>query len=140
MIVTADLELQTKGMGSIIDITDTVREHVRQSNLKNGIVALFITGSTAALTTMEFEPGLVADMHDFWEKLIPESNTYHHDKTWNDANGYAHLRSSLLGPSLVIPFRDGNLTLGTWQQMVVIDFDNRPRTRQVTAQIVGEKT
>jgi secondary thiamine-phosphate synthase enzyme len=140
MIVTNDIELQTNGMGAIIDITGLVRVRVGRSGLTDGIVTLFITGSTAALATMEFEPGLVMDMNELWDKLVPAAKSYQHDQTWKDANGYAHLRSSLLGPSLVIPFRDGNLTLGTWQQVVVIDFDNRPRTRQIATQIMGEKT
>jgi len=138
MIITETLELQTKGHGDILDLTTRVAEIVAQSKLKDGIVTVFVTGSTAGITTIEFEPNLVADFNEMWQKIAPEGVPYHHDNTWGDRNGYAHVRASLLGASLVIPFSDGKLTLGTWQQVVLVDFDERPRQRKVIAQVMGE--
>jgi secondary thiamine-phosphate synthase enzyme len=138
MIVNETIELNTKGHTDIIIITAQATELVTQSNLKSGIVTLFVTGSTAGIMIIEDESGLRADFEEIWEDIIPSAESYHHDKKWNDANGYAHLRASILGPSLVIPFKDGQLVLGTWQQIVVVDFDNRPRQRTVAVQIMGE--
>jgi secondary thiamine-phosphate synthase enzyme len=138
MIVNETIELNTKGHTDIIIITAQATELVTQSNLKSGIVTLFVTGSTAGIMIIEDESGLRADFEEIWEDIIPSTESYHHDKKWNDANGYAHLRASILGPSLVIPFKDGQLVLGTWQQIVVVDFDNRPRQRTVAVQIMGE--
>ena len=138
MIVSDTIELQTKGHGEIIDITGHVHERLMQSCLKDGIVTIFVTGSTAGITTIEFEPNLVADFNEMWQKLAPEGVPYHHDNTWGDANGFAHVRASLLGASLVIPFSDGKLTLGTWQQVVLVDFDERPRRRNIVVQVMGE--
>jgi secondary thiamine-phosphate synthase enzyme len=138
MIVNETIELNTKGHTDIIIITAQATELVTQSNLKSGIVTLFITGSTAGIMIIEDESGLRADFEEIWEDIIPATESYHHDKKWNDANGYAHLRAAIMGPSLVIPFKDGQLILGTWQQIVVVDFDNRPRQRTVAVQIMGE--
>ena len=102
------------------------------------MINVFISGSTAAVTTIEYEPGLVKDLPEIFEKIAPAGKRYHHDDTWHDGNGYAHVRAALLGPSLTIPFSDGKLHLGTWQQVVLIDFDNRPRKREVVVQITGE--
>lgn len=99
---------------------------------------VFVGGSTAGITTFEYEPGLVQDVADLYEKIIPSSKHYHHDETWGDANGYSHLRASLTGPSLTVPFEEGRLLLGTWQQIVLAEFDNRPRKRQIVVQIIGE--
>jgi len=108
------------------------------SNINSGTVTIFVTGSTAGVTTIEFEPGLLADFKNMWEREVPTGITYHHDLRWGDGNGYSHVRASLLGASLVVPFNNKSLILGTWQQIIVVDFDNRARSRQVVLQIMGE--
>ena len=138
MVISEKVSLSTKGNGDIVDITPQVTEKVAQSGLESGTVTLFISGSTAGLTTIEYEPGLIADLKEMWRRLVPEDISYQHDQRWGDGNGHAHVRASLLGASLVIPFADKMLALGTWQQVVVVDFDNRPRSRQVIVQILGE--
>ena len=138
MIINETISLQTKGHGDTVDITPHMSKLLIKSKVKNGIVTVFVTGSTAGITTIEFEPNLVEDFSEVWDDIAPESQNYHHDKTWGDNNGYAHVRASLLGPSLVVPFKDGELVLGTWQQVVVVDFDNRSRERQVAVQVMGE--
>jgi secondary thiamine-phosphate synthase enzyme len=138
MITSNTLEIQTAGHGEVIDITPRVTEIVTQSKLNDGIVTVFVTGSTAGITTIEFEPNLVMDFNEMFQKLAPEGVPYHHDSTWGDRNGYAHMRASLLGASLVIPFSNGRLALGTWQQIVLVDFDERPRQRRVVVQAMGE--
>jgi len=138
MIVTEKLSFSTKGNGDVIDITPQVAEKVAKSGLSSGTATVFVTGSTAGVTTIEFEPGLVADLKEVWQKLVPEGVPYQHDSRWGDGNGFSHVRAALLGASLVIPFKDKELLLGTWQQIVVLDFDNRPRSRQVVVQISGE--
>jgi len=138
MIITNTLELHTKGRGDTLDLTPRVAEILTQSRLKDGIVTVFVTGSTAGITTMEYEPNLVMDFNEMFQKLAPEGVPYHHDNTWGDANGYAHVRASLLGASLVVPFEDGQMALGQWQQIVLVDFDERPRTRKVVVQVMGE--
>ncbi len=136
-IKTEYIELQTKGNNDITDITNEVQEIVSNSNLSEGTVLLFVVGSTGALTTIEYEPGLKKDLPELMEKLIPSDKSYHHDDTWHDGNGYAHLRASLQGPSLTIPFANNQLILGTWQQVILIDYDNRPRKRKVVVQLTG---
>ncbi|HEY82290.1 MAG TPA: YjbQ family protein [Dehalococcoidia bacterium] len=138
MVVTRKISLQTKGDGDIIDITSQVEEQLAQAKVNSGTVTLFIPGSTAGITTIEYESGLLADFPTMWERLIPKSIPYHHDRAWGEGNGYAHIRASLLGASLVIPFNNQKLALGTWQQIVLVDFDNRPRSRQVILQIMGK--
>jgi secondary thiamine-phosphate synthase enzyme len=138
MVISEKVSLSTKGNGDIVDITLQVAEKVAQSGLESGTVTLFISGSTAGLTTIEYEPGLIADLKEMWRRLVPEDISYQHDQRWGDGNGHAHVRASLLGASLVIPFVDKMLALGTWQQVVVVDFDNRPRSRQVILQIMGK--
>ncbi len=138
MVVTSRISLQSQGHGDIIDITAQVSRQVAAAGVNSGTVTLFVAGSTAGLTTIEFEPGLVSDFKAMWERIIPQTITYEHDRRWGDGNGYAHVRASLLGASLVIPFTDRKLTLGTWQQIVLVDFDNRPRSRQVVLQVIGE--
>ena len=138
MIVTEQLSFSTGGDGDIIDITPEVAGKVEGSGIKNGSVSLFVPGSTAGLTTVEYEPGLVADLAALWQRIAPQEITYQHDKRWGDGNGHAHVRASLLGASLVVPFAEQKLALGTWQQIVLVDFDNRPRSRQVVVQIMGE--
>lgn len=138
MIVTEKLSLSTGGNGDIIDITAEVARKVDGSGMKSGSVNLFVPGSTAGLTTVEYEPGLVADLAALWQRIAPQEIAYQHDKRWGDGNGHAHVRASLLGASLVVPFTADGLALGTWQQIVLVDFDNRPRSRQIVVQISGE--
>lgn len=136
-VKTEYIQLSTRGNAEVVDITDRVEEKVRASGLKAGIATVSVCGSTGALTTCEFEPGLVADIKELFDKLIPPG-TYHHDQTWHDGNGHSHLRASLVGPSLTLPFAKGQLILGTWQQIVFIDFDNKSRKRQLVVQVLGE--
>ena len=135
---TKRLTEKTQGHCDIIDITAKVQEQVQKEKIKRGLATLFVSGSTAALTTIEFEPGLVQDLKELLEKLIPSNKKYHHDDRWGDDNGFSHLRASLFGPSLQVPIDSGRLLLGTWQQIILVDFDNRPRTREVMVQIMGE--
>ncbi len=135
---TKRLTEKTQGHCDIIDITAKVQEQVQKEKIKRGLATLFVSGSTAALTTIEVEPGLVQDLKELLEKLIPSNKKYHHDDRWGDDNGFSHLRASLFGPSLQVPIDSGRLLLGTWQQIILVDFDNRPRTREVMVQIMGE--
>ena len=137
-VIQNKVSKKTKGNGDLIDITADIAKALRQSGLKTGTVTVFNIGSTAAITTFEFEPGLIKDVQDLYEKLIPSKKHYCHDETWGDANGFSHLRAALQGPSLAIPFENGELLLGTWQQVVLAEFDNRPRQRQVVVQMIGE--
>jgi len=137
-VITEDITLESKGDCHIIDITSQVAGHVQRSGVDSGIVTLFVVGSTAGITTIEYEPNLLADFRSMWDRLMPRSIPYEHDSTWGDGNGHSHVRASALGPSLVIPFANKRLTLGTWQQIILVDFDNRPRTRRVAVQILGE--
>jgi len=138
MVVTKNISLQSKGHCDLIDITPQVAEQLAGAEIDNGTVTLFVAGSTAGITTIEFESGLLSDFQSMWERNIPQSIQYNHDRAWGDGNGYSHVRASLLGASLVVPFNNKRLTLGTWQQIVVVDFDNRPRSRQIIVQIMGE--
>jgi secondary thiamine-phosphate synthase enzyme len=137
-IFSQELTYQTKGHCDIVDISADVSGVVAHAGLKEGMAFVFVVGSTAGLTTCEYEPGLKQDIRDFFEKLIPEKRGYHHDATWGDANGFSHLRASLLKPILAVPFLKGRLVSGTWQQIALIDFDNRPRERKVIVQLHGE--
>jgi secondary thiamine-phosphate synthase enzyme len=137
-IRTHSITENTAGFCDIIDITAKVKEFVQRAKLRCGSAAIFVSGSTAALTTIEYEPGLVQDLKEFVEKVIPSNRRYRHDERWNDDNGFSHLRASLFGPSLTIPIDNGRLCLGTWQQVVLLDFDNRPRTRKIILQLTGE--
>jgi secondary thiamine-phosphate synthase enzyme len=136
--VTDKIQLKTKGAGDLIDITDRIVEILKRTELKTGQVTVFHIGSTAAITTFEFEPGMIKDMEELYEKIVPSSQHYHHDDTWGDANGFSHLRAALQGPSLTIPFDNNKMLLGTWQQVVLAEFDNKPRNRQIVVQIIGE--
>jgi len=138
MVVTKRISLQTKGECDIIDITPQVEQQVAEAGINNGVVTLFVAGSTAGISTIEFESGLLSDFHDMWQRNVPKNIPYKHDRRWGDGNGYSHVRASLLGASLVVPFNDKRLTLGTWQQIVLVDFDNRPRSRQIILQIMGD--
>ena len=137
-IYTKKFSQKTSGFCDIIDITARVREHIEKEKIKEGLVTVFVSGSTAALTTIEFESGLVQDLKEVVEKLIPSDRRYHHDDRWGDDNGFSHLRAALFGPSLAIPIENGRPVLGTWQQIVLLDFDNRPRTREIMVQLMGE--
>ncbi len=138
MVITRNISRQSQGHGDIIDITAQVEREVAEAGVNSGTATLFVAGSTAGLSTIEFEPGLVSDFQAMWERNVPRNISYQHDRRWGDGNGYSHIRASLLGASLVVPFSDGRLTLGTWQQIVLVDFDNRPRSRQIILQIMGE--
>jgi secondary thiamine-phosphate synthase enzyme len=138
MVVTEHLSLRSEGKCDIIDITPQVQAKVSGSAVNSGTVTVFVAGSTAGITTIEFESGLLADFPAMWERIIPSNTYYKHDSRWGDGNGYSHIRASLLGPSLVVPFNDKQLILGMWQQIIFVDFDNRPRSRQVVLQIMGE--
>ncbi len=138
MILTKEIKFSTKGHTDIISITLQVKEFIEQSHIRSGIITLFVPGTTAVITTMEYEPGLIEDIKKHWENMVSSKESYEHNERWKDGNGYAHVRSALCGPSLVIPFDEGKLILGTWQDVVFIDFDNRPRSRTVIAQIQGE--
>ena len=138
MVITKKISLQTKGECDIIDITPQLEQQIAETDISDGTVTVFIAGSTAGITTIEFESGVLADFQSLWERIVPQSIPYHHDSRWGDGNGYSHVRASLLGASLVIPFSNKRLILGTWQQIVVVDFDNRARSRQIILQIVGE--
>jgi len=138
VVVTKKISLQSKGHCDIIDITPQVEQQVAETKINNGIAVIFVSGSTAGVTTIEFESGLISDFQSMWERNIPQNIPYSHDRRWGDGNGYSHVRASLLGASLVVPFSNGRLSLGTWQQIVLVDFDNRPRSRQLILQIMGE--
>jgi len=136
-VITKYVKLSTQGNTEVVDITPQVSEKLNSLKMKNGIVNISVIGSTGALTTCEFEPGLVEDIKDIFNKLIPAGH-YNHDRAWGDGNGHSHLRSSLVGPSVTFPFNKGKLILGTWQQIIFIDFDNRPRDREIVCQFIGE--
>jgi len=137
-IITDSIELSTKGHTEIIDITPQVDAVLKNSELSEGNLMVFVAGSTAGITSIEYEPGLLKDIPEAFEKFAPTGVTYHHDATWGDGNGYAHVRAAMLGPSFSVPFKDGHLILGTWQQIVLIDFDNRPRNRSLVVQLFGQ--
>jgi secondary thiamine-phosphate synthase enzyme len=139
MIFQDKIKISTKGFCDIINITKQVEDIIVESDIKNGTVVVFVKGSTAGVTTIEYEEGLIKDFQEMMERLIPQNKEYHHNKKWGDGNGASHIRASLLGPSLSIPLEEGELALGTWQQIVVVDFDNRPRQREVLVQVFGEK-
>lgn len=137
-VESREFKINTKGYCDIRDVTDTVAELVQQSEISDGTVTVFTPGSTAGVTTIEYEPGLLEDLPDLFEKLAPRGVPYAHDATWGDGNGFSHVRAALLGASLTVPVKSKSLLLGTWQQIVVIDFDNKSRGRRVIVQIMGE--
>jgi secondary thiamine-phosphate synthase enzyme len=138
MIESKRLDLETQGNGHIVDITVQVQRQIRDSEIKDGIVVLFTPSSTSALTTLEYESGVVHDLQQLFNRVAPDDIEYRHNLRWGDGNGHSHVRHSLIGPSLTIPLIDGKLTLGTWQQIVLIDFDVRYRSRTIIVQIMGE--
>lgn len=135
-IINEKFQINTQGFTDIIDITKNIQNSVYLHSLKDANVLCYVSGSTASLTTIEFEPGLLVDLPEALERIAPQNIEYHHDETWHDGNGYAHVRASIMGNSLSIPLIDGALQLGTWQQVVLIDFDNKARTRTVYIQII----
>jgi secondary thiamine-phosphate synthase enzyme len=137
LIATRYLEFETHS-GEVLDITDEVQEALEKTSLKTGVVTVFVTGATAAVTTIEYEDGLVADLGDALQRIAPVEIDYAHNERWHDGNGHSHIRASLLGPSLTVPFCERRLMLGTWQQIVFLELDNRPRQRKVVLQIMGE--
>ena len=137
-VITQEIQKRTKGNCDIIDITNDVSEIIIKSGIREGLCTVFSVGSTAGVTTTEYEPGLIKDIPKMLDRLIPSAQKYHHDDTWGDGNGHSHLRSALYKTSLSIPIVKSELTLGTWQQIVLIDFDNRSRTRRIVIQILGE--
>lgn len=137
-IITKTIQVSTKGENDVIDITKKTAEAILKSNTKNGIITIFVAGSTAALTTIEYEPGLLSDFPAMLARIAPKNIEYGHEKMWHDGNGHSHVKAALLGPSLTVPFSNGQLILGTWQQIVLVEFDIRRRTRDVVVQIVGE--
>ena len=139
MVKTGQIQVQTRGNNHVIDITDDVRRILDGSGINAGVVTVFNVGSTAGITTTEFEPGLANhDIEAAFERIAPANGRYEHEETWHDDNGHSHVRASLLGPSLSVPVVDGQMTLGTWQQIILVDFDTRARTRTVVCQVVGE--
>jgi len=137
-VQTLSLQLSTHGNADVHDITEEVAHALTQSGLKNGIVTIFCPSSTSALTTIEFEPGAIEDFRRLFDEIIPPNHSYKHEAAWGDGNGHSHVRAALLKPSLTIPFVGGRLTLGTWQQIIHIDFDNRGRRRELVVQVIGE--
>ena len=139
MVKTEQIQVGTQGNNHVVNITDEVGRLVAGSGVTNGVVTVFNVGSTAGITTTEFEPGLANhDIEAAFERIAPAGGRYEHEETWHDDNGHSHVRASLLGPSLAVPLVDGRLTLGTWQQIILVDFDTRARRRTVICQIVGE--
>jgi secondary thiamine-phosphate synthase enzyme len=138
MIVNKQIQFKTEGNGHILDLTSKVDHQIRSSGLKNGLVTLFTPSSTSALTTTEYETGAVHDLQELFERIAPPDLDYRHNLRWGDGNGHSHLRHALLGPSLTIPLVEGRMTLGTWQQIIFVDFDIRARSRSVVIQILGE--
>ncbi len=137
-IETRSLNLTTRREGEVVDITSEVQTIVENAKIKDGVAFLFVPGSTAALTTLEYEPGLVEDLPNTLEKLIPKAGRYEHERQWHDGNGHSHVRAALMGPDLFVPVRNRKLVLGTWQQIVFIELDVRPRDRTVILQLIGE--
>ncbi|HEX9908090.1 MAG TPA: secondary thiamine-phosphate synthase enzyme YjbQ [Thermoplasmata archaeon] len=136
--VNGSLSVKTSAKDEVIDITSRVQDIVSRSKVSNGLACVFVAGSTAAVTTVEHEPGLVADLQEAMDRLYPKGIDYEHHRRWGDGNGHSHVRASFVGPSLTVPVVDGRLVLGTWQQIVLMEFDNKPRSREVIVQLVGE--
>ncbi|HSR30811.1 MAG TPA: secondary thiamine-phosphate synthase enzyme YjbQ [Anaerolineae bacterium] len=138
MVVSEYVQLGTKGNCQVLDITDEISRYVQTSGLKDGIVTVFTPSSTSAVTTIEYESGAVHDLQHLFDRIAPSDLEYRHNLRWGDGNGHSHVRHALLGPSLTIPLVGGRMTLGTWQQVIFVDFDNRSRSRSVVVQIIGE--
>ena len=137
-VITKTVKLRSSRENDIINITGQTSEAIKESKLKDGIITVFVAGSTAAITTIEYEPGLVQDFPEMLSRIAPKDARYHHDNTWHDGNGHSHVRASLVGPSLTVPFSNNDLILGTWQQIVLLEMDTRRRERVIVLQILGE--
>ncbi|MDQ5870391.1 MAG: secondary thiamine-phosphate synthase enzyme YjbQ [Thermoproteota archaeon] len=137
-VLTKRIQIKSKGESDIIDITDKTSQAIKDSKIKNGLVTVFVSGSTAAVTTIEYEPGLRYDFPEMLSRVAPKDIEYEHDNAWHDGNGHSHVRASLIGPSLTIPIVEGNMSLGTWQQIVFLEMDTRPRDRNLILQLIGE--
>ena len=138
MVESRRIKINTRGNCDIIDITGQVAREVSDSRIDSGIVTIFNVGSTAGISTIENEPGVLSDFKAMWDRLVPANISYKHDLAWGDGNGHSHIRASVLSASLTVPFTGKRMTLGTWQQIVYVDFDNRPRSREIVLQIMGE--
>lgn len=139
MVITKTIEISSGGETDIINITGKLSDVFNSTKLKDGVATVFVPGSTGGLTTIEYESGVVSDLKQAFERIAPRKAEYAHNAKWGDGNGFSHVRASMLGPSLSVPFSKGKLSLGTWQQVVFIDFDNRPRSRELLVQFIGEK-
>ncbi len=137
-VLTKIIQIQSKGEMDIINITNQASAAIDESNIENGIITVFVSGSTAAVTTIEYEPGLMYDFPEMLSRVAPKDIQYKHDNTWHDGNGHSHVRASLIGPSLTIPIVEGNMSLGTWQQLVLLELDTRARNRNIILQLIGE--
>ena len=137
-VSTNNIRVSTHGNCDMIDITPQVADVINNSHIDNGIVTIFISGSTAGVTTIEYESGLISDFNEMWNRNVPLNISYQHDQKWGDGNGHSHVRASSLGASLVVPFANKKMTLGTWQQVMLVDFDNRARSRDIIVQLLGE--
>ena len=135
---TERVGISTRGDGEMVDLTSRVQDVISESGFSEGQVTVFVPGATGGVTTIEYEPGLIRDLPEAFERIAPRGGRYFHDETWHDGNGHSHVRASILGPSLTIPFSNGRMILGTWQQIIVVDFDNRPRRRDIVVQLNGE--
>ena len=138
VVFTKHLQIESRGENDVVDLTQEVQAGVDESEIENGVATVFVSGSTAAVTTLEYEPGLVKDFPEMLERVAPKSRAYAHQQAWNDNNGHSHVKASLVGPSIAVPFVDGRLALGTWQQVVFVELDTRPRTRGIVLQIMGD--
>ncbi|HZA07925.1 MAG TPA: secondary thiamine-phosphate synthase enzyme YjbQ [Nitrososphaeraceae archaeon] len=137
-IITKTIQVKSRGENDMIDMTKQTSRLITESKLEEGLVTVFVSGSTAAISTVEYEPGLINDFPDMLSRVVPNDIEYKHNETWQDGNGHSHVRASLIGPSLTIPFKDGKLMLGIWQQIVLFEMDTRQRTREIIVQIMGE--
>jgi secondary thiamine-phosphate synthase enzyme len=137
-ISNRNIEIDTEGLGDIHDLTAEIREFIRETGCANGLLTVFVPGSTAGVTTIEYESGAIEDLKDAIERIAPAGLRYAHDARWGDGNGFSHVRAALLGPSVSVPVANGEVQLGTWQQVILVDFDNRPRRRRIVMQITGE--
>jgi len=137
-IITERITVATRGNSDVVNLTDRIAAFIRAHRLQTGNVMIFVSGSTASVSTTEYEPGLIKDIPEAMDRIAPRSHRYHHDDTWHDGNGHAHVRATVLGPSLTVPFDGGELLLGTWQQIILLDFDTRPRSREVVIQAIGK--
>jgi secondary thiamine-phosphate synthase enzyme len=136
-VITKHLHVETKGTNDLVNITDQVKDVLAQVSMTDGLVNIFVVGSTAAITSFEYESGMIADMQDFYEKIASQQAHYMHDETWNDANGFSHVRAAIQGPSIIVPFEKSNVLLGAWQQIVLVEFDTRPRQREIILTFIG---